>query len=130
MSPFFFYLVAGAFATWMVYRAVQRRSVPRVGPEEAADRVKQGKAILLDVRSDSEFRGGAIKGASHIPLQTLRARIDELKKSAQKEIICYCGSGNRSVSAALTLRGKGFQASSLDGGIGEWNFVHRQHKHA
>jgi rhodanese-related sulfurtransferase len=88
--------------------------------------LKDGGAVLLDVRTASEVRTGSIKGAVHIPAQELARRGDELKKYADKEIICYCQTGRRSLLAAARLKQQGFHASHLEGGIAEWNFVQRQ----
>jgi rhodanese-related sulfurtransferase len=120
--------IVGAFAVLLMLRGLRRRSVPRVSAEEAAERLKRGEAVLLDVRAPSEYRSSHIKGSISIPAVEMRRRLDEVKRKGQgqKEIICYCNTGNRSVNAAALLRGKGLNASSLDGGIGEWNFVHRQ----
>lgn len=59
-------------------------------------------AIILDVRTDREFKSGAIKNAKHIPLDDLRNHVDELKK-LNKPIIVYCASGVRSGKAAKFL---------------------------
>jgi rhodanese-related sulfurtransferase len=91
-------------------------------PDEAAAKTKSGSgALLLDVRSDLERKQSSIKGSIHIPLDKLDSRILELEKYRNKEIICYCASGSRSVVAAVKLNGKGFTASNLRGGIGAWN---------
>ena len=44
-------------------------------------RIADGSApVVLDVRSDAEFRAGHIPGAVHIPHDELAGRIDELQK--------------------------------------------------
>lgn len=65
------------------------------------DYLKKG-AIILDVRTNREYQSGAIKNAKHIPLDTLRNHVDELKK-LNKPIIIYCASGVRSGKAAKFL---------------------------
>lgn len=65
------------------------------------DYINKG-AIILDVRTDREYQSGAIKGAKHIPLDTLHNRVNELKK-LNKPIIVYCASGVRSAKAAKFL---------------------------
>lgn len=73
-------------------------------------------AIVLDVRTIGEFRGGHIKNAKHIPLQDLNNRVNEVKK-LNKPVIVYCASGMRSGSAASILKSKGVDAIN-GGGIG------------
>ena len=69
--------------------------------EKMQDYLKKG-AIILDVRTEREYKSGAIKSAKHIPLDNLRNHIDELKK-LNKPIIVYCASGVRSGKAAKFL---------------------------
>lgn len=119
-------LVPGVLLTaFVIYRFLVTRSVPRVDPAAASERIRAGGAVLLDVRTEAERRAGTIRGSSHIPLHEVRGRASELKKFGAKEIICFCQTGSRSIGAASRLRSLGINASSLDGGIGEWNFVHR-----
>jgi rhodanese-related sulfurtransferase len=89
---------------------------------EAAEKLKSNSIVLLDVRTASERQSSSIKGSIHIPLHEIRRRTDELKKYGEKEIVSYCASGNRSVSATATLKKLGFNAANMKGGIAEWNF--------
>lgn len=73
-------------------------------------------AIILDVRTIGEYRGGHIKNAKHIPLQELNNRINEIKK-LNKPVIVYCASGMRSGSGASILKSRGVDAIN-GGGIG------------
>lgn len=73
-------------------------------------------AIIIDVRTIAEYRGGHIKNAKHIPLQDLNNRVNEVKK-LNKPVIVYCASGMRSGSAASILKSKGVDAIN-GGGIG------------
>lgn len=64
------------------------------------EKLKAG-AVVLDVRSAGEFRGGAYPGARNIPLQELSGRMGELPQN--KPIVVYCASGARSGMAARLL---------------------------
>jgi rhodanese-related sulfurtransferase len=101
------------------------RSVKRYSAVQLADRMKESAFVLLDVRTAREMGAGSIKGAINIPVQELARRMDELKKYADSEIICYCQTGSRSLLAAARLKKEGYTASHLEGGIAEWNFAHR-----
>lgn len=111
-----------------VRRALLRRSIRHYRPSEVAGRVTPPReCVLLDVRTDAEFRDQHIKGALHIPVQTLAQRIDELARYRDREIICYCRTGNRSMAAAAQLKKAGFTVANMKGGILEWDFSqHRQ----
>ncbi len=76
---------------------------------------------LLDVRSLEEYQSGHIKNAllaDWTDKNEFKYRIESLDKS--KPVYAYCFSGARSSRAAAWLRGQGFIAYNLDGGIAAW----------
>jgi phage shock protein E len=75
-------------------------------------------AILLDVRTKSEFAQRHIPGAVNIPVQELGPRIHELGPKA-RPIVVHCQSGVRSASAAQLLQRAGYEVLDI-GGIGNW----------
>lgn len=81
---------------------------------EAQQMVKQG-AGLLDVRTESEYRQGAIKGAQSLPLYKLRELADRLDPA--RKYIIYCQTGARSGVAAFLLSQRGITAYALKGGL-------------
>lgn len=70
-------------------------------------------AIILDVRTKSEWDNGHIKNAKHIPLDQLRNQLEKVKKM-NKPVITCCASGARSAQAARILNSNNIQA--LNGG--------------
>ncbi|NND63519.1 MAG: rhodanese-like domain-containing protein [Flavobacteriaceae bacterium] len=70
---------------------------------------KSRDAVILDVRTKSEYDSGAIPGSKHIPLQQISVKISEIKKWDRPVITC-CASGMRSGSAAGILRKNGIEA--------------------
>jgi len=112
--------------SFSVRRFLMSRLVQHYSPSEVAQKLSSGKGVLLlDVRTAAERSDRFIQGSVHIPLQELRGRLVELEKYREREIICYCRSGNRSLNAAATLRKHGFRSANLQGGIIEWNFSGR-----
>jgi len=84
-----------------------------LGPQvDYAELMKQG-AVILDVRSKSEYQSGHIKGSINISVDTLSNNLDKLKKD--RPIITCCASGMRSTSAKSILKSKGF-ANVYNGG--------------
>lgn len=69
----------------------------------------------LDVRLGEEQAIGNIPGSINIPLQQLRARVDELPKD--KKLVVNCAGGQRSYYAVRALRQLGFDAYNLTGGF-------------
>ena len=80
--------------------------------KKIADYVSRG-AIVVDVRTKSEYQGGAIPGSKLVPLQQLSLRLSEIKKW-DKPVITCCASGIRSGTAASILRSNGIEA--MNGG--------------
>ncbi len=114
--------LAGLIVLNYIKKKLQTRGLANYSPEETADKLKSSRnVILLDVRTKAERDRQSIKGSLHIPLQELNSRADELNKFKDKEIICYCQTGNRSVTAAVKLGKKGFNAANMKGGIVRWN---------
>lgn len=75
----------------------------------------QGGAGLIDVRTEDEFKRGAIKGATNLPLYLLRLKAGTLEPG--RRYVVYCDSGSRSCAAAFLLAQRGFEASVLKGGL-------------
>lgn len=74
-------------------------------PVDFAGLVKDG-AMIIDVRTTDEFKGGHIKGAVNIPLDRLQLQIPDIKKK-QKKVITCCRSGARSRMAKGMLEAAG-----------------------
>ncbi len=69
---------------------------------------------VLDVRTAGEFEAGHIEGATNIPLESLRARLDEVPRD--RPIVAYCKVGQRGYSATRILAQHGFAVRNLSGG--------------
>lgn len=78
--------------------------------------------VVLDVRSEDEFALNAIPGSINIPLEQLRARLDELPKD--KRIIVCCQIGSKAHTIQRTLALHGFDAVTLMGGYTGWKLWH------
>ena len=72
------------------------------------------KHILVDVRESIEVENGMIEGAVHIPVNSLRSRLNELDKN--KEIWVYCAVGVRGWIAERILKANGYKVKNLSGG--------------
>ena len=83
------------------------------GLEEYA---KTEGAVLLDVRSEQEYKNGHVPGSKNIPLPS----IDEVTFMAEDmdtPLFVYCHSGARSRQAASLLEYKGYTNVKNIGGI-------------
>lgn len=80
-------------------------------------------ALIIDVRTKSEFAGGHIKGSVNIPLDELPKKITELQKK-QQPLITVCRSGNRSGIAKSMLKSANIEVYNG----GEWNSLEQKIK--
>ena len=78
-----------------------------LGPKVDYRDLLQKGAVIIDVRTPNEFRGGHIKTALNIPLNNLASQVSKIKKD--KPVITCCASGMRSASAKTFLKSNGFK---------------------
>ena len=121
-SQIILYGVLALLIVLYVRRMMLLRSFKNYSPAEVAEKLKSNNIVLLDVRTASERQSRSIKGSMHIPLHEVRRRSTELEKYKNREIVCYCATGNRSLSAAATLKKLGFTVANMKGGMADWNF--------
>lgn len=106
----------------LIKRIWMAKTIKHYTPTEAFEKLRSSRSVmLLDVRTLKERKAQSIKKSIHIPLAEISSRVDELDKFRNQEIICYCKTGIRSLSAASKLKKNGFKAANLKGGIGQWN---------
>ena len=72
---------------------------------------------LIDVREEHEYAAGHVPGAVNLPMSSLGSRLDELP-AEPFDVICQAGGRSGRVIEALTPRG--YDATNVDGGTGEW----------
>ena len=98
------------------------RPVPTIQAGQLNDRLKDGhQPFILDVRQPEEFRLGHISGATLIPLGELGRRLGEVPRD--REVVCICATGHRSVPAVRTLVAAGYSASSMKNGMLAWQLA-------
>ncbi len=92
-----------------------------VSPFELSQSVNQDTAVVLDIRSASDFHKGHIAQSINIPFGELKDRLHQLDKYAGKSMIIVCQSGVTAIPATQLLKQSGYrQVSKLEGGINRW----------
>ncbi|MBL7805664.1 MAG: MBL fold metallo-hydrolase [Saprospiraceae bacterium] len=96
----------GGFDAWKA-AGMEVDNIQRVSAEELAD-IQQAdpKAIVFDVRKESEFKSEHIVGAENAPLDFLNEAMSKLPK--EKTVFIHCAGGYRSMIFASALRARGF----------------------
>jgi queuine tRNA-ribosyltransferase len=102
-----------------VFSFLRRLGGPQIEVAELDALMAQGAVRILDVREDSEFRSGHLRGAIHIPVKRLPDRVAKLKHDKPYAVICQ--SGSRSRQATDYLLDQGFEGTvSVRGGTSAW----------
>ena len=96
--------------------------VKEVSNDEVAARIAAGeKFALIDVREESEFAAGRIKGAKHLGRGIIERDVEKAIPDVDTEIVLYCGGGFRSALAAESLEKMGYRnVKSMAGGWRGW----------
>ncbi len=97
---------------------------PTIAPAEAAQRVADGQAVLIDVREPKEWvETGVAAPAALLALSDLTGDRKQwkgfLEKNRDKELILYCRTGHRSGRAAKLLAEEGYRTLNA-GGFRDW----------
>jgi len=93
---------------------IKKPSLSSLSFNQATEVINEG-GEWIDVRFAEEFKASHIGTSANIPLNLLRAQIDEF--SHDKHYVLYCDTGGRSSAAAFLLTKDGFHVSYLEGGL-------------
>ena len=110
--------------------AAQEKKQDAKEPEHTKDsletvkkNVKEGKAVIVDVREQDEWDAGHLAGAILMPSSKLKVEKDlaELVKKLDKDTVIYthCRAGRRAAACGEILRKQGFDVRALKPGYEE-----------
>lgn len=114
--------IEGYLAADEVAQAGMRtETIAEVNADEAAEKIRNGKWTLLDVRSQDEWNSGHVREARHGFLGNLPQALEELQLDNGQTVVVQCRSGARSVVGASCLQRAGIKnVVNLSGGITAW----------
>ncbi len=96
-----------ALVLFSIYKRVKYGGRTMIDKETAKKKIKEEKAILLDVRTEGEYHRGNISGSTLMPFHTIKtAAHAKIKKD--RPVIVYCETGARSMKAAKMLEILGY----------------------
>jgi rhodanese-related sulfurtransferase len=101
--------------------ACGQQNYKNVDAEGFAILIADSSVVVLDVRTNDEFKDGHIQGAILID-QNQSDFMEKAKAtlSTEKTIAIYCRSGRRSANVAGKLADVGYKCVNLKGGIIAW----------
>ncbi len=96
------------------------RRLDRITAADLAERLaSEDRPVVVDVRTEREWREKRIAGSLNVPLGRLEERAAEIPED--RPVVLHCASGYRSCAAASLLLRRGMQgAADLVGGIAAW----------
>ncbi|HJT82458.1 MAG TPA: rhodanese-like domain-containing protein, partial [Chthoniobacterales bacterium] len=101
--------------------AEAKKNVTEISPEDAAAKMQNKEAVIIDVRDKDEYDEDHIPNAVHLSRGTIELDIEEKVPDPNAVIICHCGGGGRSALAAESLQKMGYQnVRSMAGGLKAW----------
>jgi phage shock protein E len=88
--------------------------------QDVKKNVEAGKAVIVDVREQSEWDAGHLKGALLLPQSKLRveSELSSLlgKLPKDKVIYTHCGAGRRALACGEILKKQGYDVRPLQAG--------------
>lgn len=98
----------------------QKNAGSSLAMTEAMEDLERDPSILLiDVRTNEEYRAGHIPGSRNLPMDRL-SDIVRMVPDKETRLFAYCLSGNRSRIACAQLKLLGYSNATNIGGITQW----------
>ena len=108
--------ISGSLLLWPTLR--------RSGGISAADAtllINRQNAVIVDVRSATEFAAGHLPQARHCDIGELEAKAPQLHKNKKTPLLLVCQTGHRAQKARAVLSAAGYaDVHVLQGGLGAW----------
>lgn len=95
------------------------QTVKMIGFDDFKTKVNSGTTQIVDLRGDSEYKAGHIKGADHVFVGTLPENLSKIDKNM--DVIIHCQGGDRASIAYSLLAKEGFNnITNYSPGMNEW----------
>ena len=108
-----------AYLNRLEQRNVER---PTLSPASLWAQIEAGTVpVILDVRSDQEYKMGHVPGAIHLDYRDFPQQLADIPARKDDEVVIYCRTGVRAGVAEELLREAGFTSVvHLDGDMMGW----------
>lgn len=117
-------LMTLSFIILSCQQAPSNKSLQDFNPKLARKLVNEQGAILLDVRTEAEFKQKSLKNSHRIGVTDLPSKLEEVKNltkgDKKKPIVVYCAAGVRAAKAKDILLEAGYGNVTNLGGIDDW----------
>lgn len=84
--------------------------VSQLDVKDLYNAIKQKETcVILDVRTPLEYERGKVEGSINLPVDKIRAEVEEVIPDKEKKVYVYCLSGSRSVIAVEIMIKLGYK---------------------
>ena len=111
----------GGFATWQAAGQRTDMIIDIEAEELAMDIPHDNKLEIIDVRKESEFEAGHVRGAQNVPLNQMMDTVIIANINDDNNLYVHCAGGYRSVIAASLLKRQGYH--NLRNILGGWSRI-------
>lgn len=96
--------------------------VKEISVSEVGQKLARGDTFdLVDIREESEWAAGHVKGARYLGRGILERDVEKAIPDPERELVLYCGGGFRSALSADSLARMGYRrVLSMAGGWKAW----------
>jgi hydroxyacylglutathione hydrolase len=102
---------------WRASRRLQ--AIATLTLAEVSDQLRADHPVILDVRTEAEWRAGHVPESLNVPVGALNQRLGEIPRD--RAIIVHCQTGSRAAIAASVLKARGYtDVGVFPGGFAEW----------
>ena len=117
------YIILAVILAAVLFSLKGKSGYKSISQSEAKSMMDNGGVVVLDVREQSEFAAGYIKGAVLLPVGTINeTTAAAVIPSKDSTVLVYCRSGNRSRTASAALAKLGYTNIYEMGGINSWKY--------
>jgi rhodanese-related sulfurtransferase len=123
INHWFLWSVLSIFVALLIYHEINANAGGgrKISPQDAVQLMNREKAVLIDLRDQTNFENGHVTGAINIPLKHLSEKNDKMQKYKKRPIILMCIQGQHAAKACAQLVKQGYEkVYFIGGGIGAW----------
>lgn len=96
----------------------QKTGAQKLSATQVVQKMNQNNAVIIDIRSKTEFKAGHILGAKNMLIDDVCNKLNVTDK--ERPIIVVCSKGENTSKLALQLKEKGYNSFYLKGGMSAW----------
>ena len=113
MMKLFLNIIFMFFLSNIAYSAEFKDGVTHISQQEFMQKITEENVVVIDVRTEKEYRSAHIEGAINLPHKSILANPSLLEPYFEKDMIFHCHSGVRAKIITDYLIESGLQKNQL-----------------